>query len=241
MDKKGELTSNQIITIVILIVSFGIILIFFASLAIKGEIGKDACRTSVTLRSIPILGENVRLNCPTQDVCFSKTNECDSALENTQVLRVSEKNDMLKELAELKAKQKRVYEMREDGEYDKVQFTDRLAEVENKIMATTISLNETKIEQFDIESTVTYATKFISNLSRIWFDLSPELKPRFQKLVFPQGVLYDTKNKFRTTKLGYIYELNQKMEAVKSPFSETVDPSGLEPLTSSLQMRRSTR
>ena len=146
-----------------------------------------------------------------------------------------------KELAELKAKQKRVYEMREDGEYDKVQFTDRLAEVENKIMATTISLNETKIEQFDIEATVTYATKFISNLSRIWFDLSPELKPRFQKLVFPQGVLYDAKNKFRTTKLGYIYELNQKIETEKPQISELVDRTGLEPATPSLQMRRSTR
>ena len=102
-----------------------------------------------------------------------------------------------------------------EGEYTKVQFNDRLAEVENKIMATTISLNETKIEQFDIEATVTYATKFISNLSRIWFDLSPELKPRFQKLVFPEGVFYDKETKFRTTKLGYIYELIQKIESEK--------------------------
>ncbi len=146
-----------------------------------------------------------------------------------------------KEMAELEAKKKRVYEMREDGEYDKVQFTDRLAEVESKIMATTISLNETKIEQFDIEATVTYATKFISNLSRIWFDLSPELKPRFQKLVFPEGVVYDTKIKFRTSKLGYIYELNQKIEAQKPQFFELVDPRRLELLASSLQMRRSTR
>ncbi len=146
-----------------------------------------------------------------------------------------------KELAELNAKKKRVYEMREDGEYDKVQFTDRLAEIENKIMVTTISLNETKIEQFDIEATITYATKFISNLSRIWFDLSPELKPRFQKLVFPQGVSYNKETKFRTTKLGYIYELNQKIEVEKYQFSKDVDRTGLEPATPSLQMRCSTR
>ena len=129
----------------------------------------------------------------------------------------------------------------EDGEYTKVQFNDRLAEVENKIMATTISLNETQIEQFDVEATVTYATKFISNLSRIWFDLSPELKPRFQKLVFPQGVYYDAKTKFRTSKLGYIYELIQKTEAKKPQISTHVDRTGLEPATPSLQMRCSTR
>ncbi len=108
-------------------------------------------------------------------------------------------------------------------------------------MATTISLNETQIEQFDIEATVTYAVKFISNLSRIWFDLSPELKPRFQKLVFPQGVYYDAKTKFRTSKLGYIYEFIQKKEAEKPQISTYVDPRRLELLTSSLQMRRSTR
>jgi site-specific DNA recombinase len=146
-----------------------------------------------------------------------------------------------KELVELEAKKKRVYEMREDGEYTKIQFNDRLAEVENKIMATTISLNETQIEQFDIEATVTYATKFISNLSRIWFDLSPELKPRFQKLVFPQGVYYDAKTKFRTSKLGYIYEFIQKKEAEKPQISTYVDRTGLEPATPSLQMRCSTR
>ncbi len=131
--------------------------------------------------------------------------------------------------------------MREDGEYTKIQFNDRIAEVENKIMATTISLNETQIEQFDIGATVTYATNFISNLSRIWFDLSPELKPRFQKLVFPQGVYYDAKTKFRTTKLGYIYRFIQKKEEEKPQISTYVDPTGLEPATSSLQMRRSSQ
>ncbi len=131
--------------------------------------------------------------------------------------------------------------MREDGEYTKIQFNDRIAEVENKIMATTISLNETQIEQFDIGATVTYATNFISNLSRIWFDLSPELKPRFQKLVFPQGVYYDAKTKFRTTKLGYIYRFIHKKEEEKPQISTYVDPTGLEPATSSLQMRRSSQ
>ncbi len=146
-----------------------------------------------------------------------------------------------KELLELEAKKKRIFEMREDGEYTKVQFNDRLNEVENRIVATTISLNETKIEQLDIEIVITYATKFISDLSTIWFDLSPQLKPRFQKLVFPQGVFYDPKIKFRTTKLGYIYELNQKIEAAMPRFKISVDPTGLEPATSSVQMRRSSQ
>jgi hypothetical protein len=53
--------------------------------------------------------------------------------------------------------------------------------------------------------------------------LPHELKPRFQKLVFPEGVAYDLKIKFRTTKLGYIYELIQKNEDKKSQFLKDVD------------------
>ncbi len=146
-----------------------------------------------------------------------------------------------KEISEQNAKKKRVYEMREDGEYTKAQTAERIAEIESKILAATISLNEAKIESFDLEATITYATKFVSNLSRIWFDLSSELRPRFQKLVFPEGISYDRKNKFGTIKLGCIFELNKKLEAEIPQVFHDVDPTGLEPATSSLQMRRSSQ
>ena len=71
-NKKGELTSKQIITIVILIVSFVIILAFFLMLNLKGDIDKEACKNSVALRALP-LGEYVfSLKCKTQDVVIKE-------------------------------------------------------------------------------------------------------------------------------------------------------------------------
>ena len=119
--------------------------------------------------------------------------------------------------------------MREEGEYDKSEYKERLAEIESGIAVATVSLNETKLEQLDIEATINYATNLISNLSRVWFDLSPELKPRFQKLIFPQGVSYDKNEKFQTTKLGLIYEIIQKKEAEKSSIFPYVDLAGIGP------------
>ena len=72
---------------------------------------------------------------------------------------------------ENKEKKKRIYEMREDGSYTKDNFAERKEEIENEIAATKISLSEARIEQFDIEGALTYATSFIRDLGRQWFDL----------------------------------------------------------------------
>ena len=138
----------------------------------------------------------------------------------------------------LEEKRKCIFEMREDGSYSQAQFKERLTEIDNEIVATKISLNESKIEQFDIEGAVTYAVTFISDLGKQWFDLPEEVKPRFQKLVFPIGIPYTRNKKFGTTKLGYIYETNRH---INGDLSTMVDQTGLEPATSTVQMWRSTR
>ena len=115
-----------------------------------------------------------------------------------------------------------------------------MSEIGNKELVANISLNEARIEKFDIETAIIYATTFISNLSRTWFDLPRELKPQFQKLVFPEGVFVDANKKLRTTKLGLIYNLERKVLPQTNDNRDFVDPSGFEPLTSALQMRRST-
>jgi site-specific DNA recombinase len=138
----------------------------------------------------------------------------------------------------LQTKKKQVYTMRENQEYNAEEFKARKEEVENEIITENISRSESRIDQFDMEAALAYANHFITNISRQWFDCSPQLRARFQKLVFPEGIVYYRKEGFRTAKLGYIYTLNQQFFAQKS---HMVDPTGLEPATPSLQMRCSTR
>ena len=142
-----------------------------------------------------------------------------------------------KQLTATLEKKNRVRDLIEDSVYSKEEGKERLAEIENQITATKISLSEARIEQFDIEAAIIYANNFIKNLGQQWFDISPRLRPRFQKLVFPEGLPYSRVSEFGTAKLGYIYEINSRSGG---DLSYVVDPSGFEPLTSSLQMRRST-
>lgn len=84
------------------------------------------------------------------------------------------------QLAEFKAKKKRICEMREDGSYTKEEFLERKQEMDNQTAAVKISMAECKIDQFDIEAALAYATAFLHDLGRQWFDLRPETRPRFQ-------------------------------------------------------------
>ena len=130
-----------------------------------------------------------------------------------------------KKLTELEAQKKRIYDMREDESYTKDEFIERKGEIENKITATKISLSEARIEQFDLEGTLTYAANFIRDLGRQWFDLTPELRPRFQKLLFPDGIPYQRGKGFGTAKLGLIYEINRQCDG---DLSQVVDHGRIE-------------
>ena len=144
-------------------------------------------------------------------------------------------------ISDLQERKAKVRAVKSQGECTDGQYKDRMAEIGNKELVTNISLNEAKIEKFDIETAVIYATTFIANLSRTWFDLPRELKLQFQKLVFPEGVFVDANKILRTTKLGLIYNLERKVLPQTNDNRDFVDPTGFEPVTSTLQMWRSTK
>jgi len=121
-----------------------------------------------------------------------------------------------KQLKMLQAKRKRIFEMREEGSYTKEEFLERKQEVENEIAMVKLSLSQSQIESFDIEGVLNYAINFIRNLGRQWLDLSPQLRSRFQKLVFPEGIFYKKGFGFWNQKLGCIYAINQHFNGQKS-------------------------
>ncbi len=126
----------------------------------------------------------------------------------------------------LEAKRQRIFEMREDGSYSKEDFMERKAEVDNELAITRISLNESNIDKLDVEATITYAINFVEHLDRQWVDLKNELRPRFQKLIFPEGILYFKGKGFQTTKLSLMLATKKTARYEQSPL---VTPRGIEP------------
>src|SRR5437870_2209441 len=75
MNKKGEMTTTQIITFIILIVGFAIIIFVLWQIGFSGRIDRDTCHTSVVFRAtLPSIGgaqEYVPLKCQTQKYCIT--------------------------------------------------------------------------------------------------------------------------------------------------------------------------
>jgi hypothetical protein len=98
--RKGELTSQQIVTLVILITGFIIILFFFYALNLKSGVDKESCRNSVILRGTTV-GESVQLRCKTQDVCLSMGGKCTGAGKDVVTIGIENKEGLKEELSNL--------------------------------------------------------------------------------------------------------------------------------------------
>jgi len=76
-----------------------------------------------------------------------------------------------------------------------------------------IDVNESKLDQIDMETLLSYTDQFITKLDRQWRDIKHENKPKFQTLVFPSGISYHPEKKFGTANLGYLFRVLEQLHA----------------------------
>jgi hypothetical protein len=76
--KKGEITTTQIVTWIVLIVSFIVILFFVTQLNLGKTTSDEVCHNSVLTRSTGVFGkETIPLQCKTNYVCISQDGTCE--------------------------------------------------------------------------------------------------------------------------------------------------------------------
>ena len=75
--KKGELSTQQIVLLIILILSFIIILFFLFRLDFGNDSDKEICRNSVIMRGTSsVSSDSLPLKCSRNYICITKTGEC---------------------------------------------------------------------------------------------------------------------------------------------------------------------
>ncbi|MCK5624540.1 hypothetical protein KAI04_01740 [Candidatus Pacearchaeota archaeon] len=99
-NNKGELSTQQIIMLIILIMSFIVILYFLFRLNL-GESGeKEICYNSVVMKANPVLSKgDVSLNCQRTYVCLTKDGSCE-AMTNPNIRKVETSDEVYKALAD---------------------------------------------------------------------------------------------------------------------------------------------
>jgi site-specific DNA recombinase len=120
------------------------------------------------------------------------------------------------EIQELKQRKVDYVEMIRKGTISEDFGKEMIERVDNEIAVKQLTMRENTIDKLDIETAVTYATNFITDLPRTWLDLEIETKKQFQKLILPEGITYSKESGFGTAKLGLIYELNRQFDGEKT-------------------------
>lgn len=100
MDKKGELTTTQIVMIIVLIVSFIVILYFIFRLNLGATSNSEICHNSVVINS-KSSGVFGGVNCATDYVCISAGGKCDNMNPTTTVsVSTKDKNEIMKTIGD---------------------------------------------------------------------------------------------------------------------------------------------
>lgn len=99
IQKRGEITTTQLVTIIVLIVSFVIILFLMFRLGLGNVTDQEICHNSVVLKASPLPSGS--LNCKTQYICISGGQNCADFLSTEKITIDSKnKNETMKVLAD---------------------------------------------------------------------------------------------------------------------------------------------
>ena len=87
------------------------------------------------------------------------------------------------------------------------------------------------------ETTIDYVCNFMTKPAKLWKGADLETRQAFQKMLFPNGLYFDIKEKiFRTDDLSPLFSvIRNKKESCDGSNSEMVSRVGLEPTTPSLR------
>ncbi len=101
-NKRGELTTQQLVMIIILVLSFAIILFFIFRLGLGKTTDREICHDSIVKKSSPVLGKlSGEFNCKTTNTCISGGGKCnDLTAENTISVDANNKDEIFKAIAD---------------------------------------------------------------------------------------------------------------------------------------------
>ena len=88
-----------------------------------------------------------------------------------------------------------------------------------------------EIEEFDIEGTLAFAEHLVTKSSRLWLEAGLDQRQRLQKLLFPEGLVFDGRV-FRTQLTCPLFN---NLNEVFRPEGGLVEQKGFEPSTPTLR------
>ncbi len=108
--------------------------------------------------------------------------------------------------------------------------------IETEVQESKTRLASTQGKEVDYNELLNYVEKYLDKPSSVWKDATLDKKLKLQWFQFPQGITLKN-NIYGTAEIANVFKTKEAFLPLQSSI---VDPSGFEPLTSSVQVKRST-
>ncbi len=136
--------------------------------------------------------------------------------------------ERLKKIISLKEEKIQLIEMKKKELLPDEDFKEAFAKLRKEIDDEEANLNETKLEEFNLDEAIDYVFAYIKTLPATWEDATYEQRLKLQGLIFAEKPTYDY-IKFQTPKLSPILQTKRDLALANSPL---VVPTGIEPVFS---------
>jgi site-specific DNA recombinase len=132
-------------------------------------------------------------------------------------------------VATLKARKARLVEVYVyEGGIDQETYGEQVAQLSGDLDAAELDLQDAVIEDLDVDGIFHFAQHVLTDAARIWVEMEPEAKRRFEQHLYPDGLAYEPDGGFRTAPNSPLF---RPLELPGDAESRVVQPRGLEPLT----------
>ena len=145
--------------------------------------------------------------------------------------------ELQRKVEDLVKKQGQLLEKNLSGVIGDALLKQQLEVIERDITNAKINLYALEENEIDAEEAVAYSEEFLKYPSKVWMDADLPEQTKLQWFQFPQGIVFENK-KFGTKEISFVFK---EKDTFMVSQSTGVDRRGLEPPTSSVQVRRSTR
>ncbi len=110
---------------------------------------------------------------------------------------------------------------------EKSLYQEQLELLENEIALVQLDAYDAKLEELDVEAALNYATNALQNAAKFWIQCSADQKQSFQRVLFPQRLLFEGES-FRTAPTCIAFSYLQGISKEKSSLASR---TGIEPVS----------
>jgi site-specific DNA recombinase len=144
--------------------------------------------------------------------------------------------ELEKRIFNLKQELISIRKAKDDGIYTLEEAKEQAEKMRQEITVLEIERSDMKLEQYNSEIIREFIEHFFTNLEKLWEILDLAKKQTLQRKIFIRDLICLKSKQIRTPELSPSFQL---IEALATENGENVTAKGLEPLASSMSMRRS--